>query len=394
MYTIQPPMLDLMNLSNSFNQQDIFNKTQQVQHTINQKNNVVGKYEVFLKAAKAREDQYRGIFPAYLLCNPYKYDLKIKGSPIDDNINVELLDRETRKGVDKNGKRSTVSVASVEKLGNREIVIRFSLNLCSFHYKKRDFILKVTSKSTREELFVSTPFHTYARKRRSNKTKSPKKESVKKRKFVSIKGEEEIIPAQFPLLKKIKFTPQVQVQPQKIKCAPLVKPTIQVPVQVQPVLNSTATSPLDFEELLFQDKNFANVSSPSPLKNDINTITPTLAKKQKNFFSLDDFDDVVANTSDLFVNLDEKCTLTADELLPKSPTQSFFSQTIASPTLLPDFVVGTNSNNNNTECKGILDQLESQQRTSLAIQLMNQLSPSERQKVSMYMSCNNNPQHV
>jgi len=371
MYTINnnqnttTTMLNLMNLSNSINPLELYQP--QVQTTMNNE----GKYEVFLKAAKGREDQYQGTIPAYLLCNPYKYDLKIKGTPIDENVNVELLDRETKQDPEKNvsKKKKTVSVASIEKLGNREIVIRFSLNLCSFHYKKRDFLLRITSKSTGKLLFLSTPFHTYARKRRTNRKK--KNEPAKKRKLVSIEKNEGILKPSLPVLKKPRYS-----------APPSLPPLSPVKVIVPQTKITKTPSPLNFEEFLFEDKCFAN--TPTMIKN----VQPTNAKRQNNFFSLDDLDD----NNDLFTNFDilEKSSpvnvpVEQSTTLPLSP--NVFSPSISSPTLLPDFVVAGQN-------KGILEQLESQQRTSLAIQLMNQLSPDERQKVSMYMSCNNNPQHV
>lgn len=282
-------------------------------------------------------------------------------------------------------KKKTVSVASIEKLGNRELVIRFSLNLCSFHYKKRDFLLKVTSKSTGKLLFISTPFHTYARKRRTNKKKEV---GVKKRKFVSIKSEEEIIKNQYPVLKKSKYSPlPILSSPVKIIS------TIPQNISSSSTTTTTVSPSLNFEDILdFEEKNFANSNTPVELVKK-SPLQITTTKRQVNYFSLDDLDE----NNDLFSNIDfdiMESSKTPQELsiiqdhLPKTPVPSF-SPSISSPTLLPDFVVG---NNNNT--KGILEQLESQQRTSLAIQLMNQLSPSERQQVSMYMSCNNNPQHV
>jgi hypothetical protein len=160
----------------------------------------------YLKPAKGRDDHYTvGDFPVSLLCNPYKYDLKLVGdihpgkanSPtsalksISDLLNqqravmdeseflcVTLVDADTMAApticaTTTTGanisqaplKKGNVSVESITPVNSKERVIRFTFNLCSFHVKRRAFRLVVTNKNTGENVFVSSPFKTFARKR-------------------------------------------------------------------------------------------------------------------------------------------------------------------------------------------------------------------------------------
>jgi hypothetical protein len=167
-----------------------------------------------LKPAKGRDDHYTiGEFPTSLLCNPYKYDLKLVGeinpgrlnSPataaksISDLLNqqravkdeseflvVTLVDADTMAApvvctntVNMNNtaiqapmKKGNVSVESVTQVSSQERIIRFTFNLCSFHVKRRAFRLIVTNKNTGENIFVSSPFKTFARKRERNGSSS------------------------------------------------------------------------------------------------------------------------------------------------------------------------------------------------------------------------------
>jgi len=160
----------------------------------------------YLKPAKGRDDHYTvGEFPVSLLCNPYKYDLKLVGdihpgkanSPssalksIADLLNqqravmdeteflsVTLVDADTMTApticatTTTGGnisqtplKKGNVTVESITIVNSKERVIRFTFNLCSFHVKRRAFRLVVSNKNTGENVFVSSPFKTFARKR-------------------------------------------------------------------------------------------------------------------------------------------------------------------------------------------------------------------------------------
>jgi len=131
------------------------------------------KISFTLKAAKCREDQYAPEFPPTMTCTPYKYDLKIFGTIRSKNekkdLTVDLVDSETLEKPDYNSSetRPGVTLESVEVLSQRERVLRFALNWCSFHL--RAFRLRV--KSEQETIFISTPFHTYARRRDSPYTR-------------------------------------------------------------------------------------------------------------------------------------------------------------------------------------------------------------------------------
>lgn len=132
---------------------------------------------VQLKPAKSREDQYEGPnFPTTMLCTPYKYDLKFVGSEgtvLDQqlvkfdpsSLLLELVDSESlaRPEVSPSETRPGLVVESIESFTPQEKVVRFALNWCSFHFRKRAFRLKATYKQ--ELIYLSTPFHTYARRR-------------------------------------------------------------------------------------------------------------------------------------------------------------------------------------------------------------------------------------
>jgi len=133
------------------------------------------KISFMLKAAKCREDQFAAEFPPTMTCTPYKYDLKLFGTLRCKNekkeLSIDLIDSETLEKPDYNSSetRPGVTLESVEVLSTRERVLRFALNWCSFHFKKRAFRLRV--KCEQEVVFVSSPFHTYARRRDSPYTK-------------------------------------------------------------------------------------------------------------------------------------------------------------------------------------------------------------------------------
>lgn len=129
-----------------------------------------GGIEVFIKPAKSREDQYEGgNFPTSLLCNPYKYDLKVQGE-VSEDVTLLLVDAETIK--EPESVKPAITVENVEKNSSRERIFRFSLNLCSFHYRRRSFRLAIMQQDV--QIYLSTPFRTYAR-RREQAPQSPRK---------------------------------------------------------------------------------------------------------------------------------------------------------------------------------------------------------------------------
>jgi hypothetical protein len=184
------------------------------------------KLEFFLKAAKCRDDQYAaGNFPPTLTCTPYKYDLKISGKIVCDkkDFSIELVDAETyeRPEAVSAELRQGVTLESVETYGEKERIVRFALNWCSFHFRKRAFRLKLVCKEM--VLFVSSPFHTYARRRDSPYEKTPgqKKTASKKRGHTNSNK-----------LAKVAIAPAVQ-QPQMMQQAVCWQPIYMKPVVPQ-----------------------------------------------------------------------------------------------------------------------------------------------------------------
>jgi hypothetical protein len=60
-----------------------------------------------------------------------------------------------------------VAVEQVEEINANERIIRFTFNLCSFHFKRRSFKLELTQNinGTQKRLYLSDPFQTFARRR-------------------------------------------------------------------------------------------------------------------------------------------------------------------------------------------------------------------------------------
>ncbi|KAL0489626.1 developmentally-regulated protein [Acrasis kona] len=156
--------------------------------------------EVFLKPAKSRDDQYEpSPFPYSLLCSPYKYDMKIVGNmdkETEESLTVELVDSTTLQPVHvplsavhsakiSNHGGLALTVEPITKVDKQERVIRFALNLTSFHVNRKSFCLLVKS-ATNNSLFVSSEFRTYARRReyhnynRPNTAQSPQSPERKK----------------------------------------------------------------------------------------------------------------------------------------------------------------------------------------------------------------------
>ncbi|KAF0976937.1 hypothetical protein FDP41_004232 [Naegleria fowleri] len=143
---------------------------------------------VLLKQAKGREDQFEDRFPPSLLCHPYKYDLKIIGSGVENHrqhkLTLNLVDAETLVVPNvtlPNNKKivEAVAVEQVEELNPNERMIRFTFNLCSFHFKRRSFRLELTQTigGTVKRLFLSDPFQTFARRREHHQSLGSSKAS-------------------------------------------------------------------------------------------------------------------------------------------------------------------------------------------------------------------------
>lgn len=148
------------------------------------KNNLI----VLLKQAKGRDDQFESVFPPSLLCHPYKYDLKIIGELENGQqakLTLNLVDAETLTvpNVSLPNKKIVegVSVEQIEETGTNERVIRFTFNLCSFHFKRRPFKLELTQVigTTTKRLFLSNAFQTFARRREHHQSFNSNKSSDK-----------------------------------------------------------------------------------------------------------------------------------------------------------------------------------------------------------------------
>lgn len=175
----------LSNYADDFLFDDITTSDDQQQQQNEQQNNTSKNLIVLLKQAKGRDDQFESVFPPSLLCHPYKYDLKVTGE-LDNNqhakLTLNLVDAETLTvpNVTLPNKKIVegVSVEQIEEVGPNERIIRFTFNLCSFHFKRRPFKLELTQVigTTSKRLFLSNSFQTFARRREHhqsfNSTKS------------------------------------------------------------------------------------------------------------------------------------------------------------------------------------------------------------------------------
>lgn len=171
-------------ITTSDEQQQNLPSVYEQQNTSTKNNNLI----VLLKQAKGKDDQFESVFPPSLLCHPYKYDLKIVGE-LDNTqqakLTLNLVDAETLTvpNVTLPNKKIVegVSVEQIEELGVNERIIRFTFNLCSFHFKRRSFKLELTqvNGTTSKRLFLSNSFQTFARRREHhqsfNSTKSTDK---------------------------------------------------------------------------------------------------------------------------------------------------------------------------------------------------------------------------
>lgn len=137
-----------------------------------------------LKAAKSKDNSYIRV-PSSLLCNPYKYDLKITGKDIgrlvsDEKKNVELrlVDADTL--ITPMTKKDPVTVDSITVADDDTVIFRITLHVCSFHFQKKPFRITLYNTNNNQLLYASPMFRTYARKRvrRNNVlySKKPKKQ--------------------------------------------------------------------------------------------------------------------------------------------------------------------------------------------------------------------------
>jgi len=127
------------------------------------------KYMVYLKCAKEKDSEYSLYFPNSLLCQPYKYDLKISGYGLNDTLKVALLDEETLQPIN-----NSCSVESLNFI-DQEAIIRFSFSTTSYKEKK-GFKILVTLNG--KQIFLSTSFKTFARRKEEKKVLKIDKKSI------------------------------------------------------------------------------------------------------------------------------------------------------------------------------------------------------------------------
>eukprot|EP01080_Neovahlkampfia_damariscottae_P009621 gene9621-1825_t len=131
------------------------------------------KIELFIKPARKTADHYLDYLPNSLYCAPYKYDLKFlvpSTMSHTHELSFKLVDGETGEEIqsDKGALQLEKITRSHLKSGQTQVQVRVCFTLCSFHNHKRAFTLGLYAKSYLDDsyfaAFMSTPFHTYARK--------------------------------------------------------------------------------------------------------------------------------------------------------------------------------------------------------------------------------------
>jgi hypothetical protein len=122
-------------------------------------------YKIFWKEAKLKEDMYSSTnFEEIMLSSPYKYDLKIKS---DTNIKKEIFTFKLLNSltmIEQESKKELISIESIEYFGEKEVVIRFKINVCSFHYSYAKWVLLVED-SEKKVVYLSKNFMTCARRK-------------------------------------------------------------------------------------------------------------------------------------------------------------------------------------------------------------------------------------
>lgn len=125
-----------------------------------------------MKPAKSRKNEYKSV-PSSLLCNPYKYDLKLSGTGIgklvtDEGKHIELQLVKADTMETPLIAKDPMSVDSVMLADENTVIFRITLHICSFHFKKREFRIVLSDIDNSRFLYISPAFRTYARKRERN----------------------------------------------------------------------------------------------------------------------------------------------------------------------------------------------------------------------------------
>lgn len=131
--------------------------------------------QVLLKPARKNSHKYLAFFPSKIYCAPYKYDLLVRlpaSSYQGRTLNIILNSAETQtklkcKSQDQIPIVIEKTKATPSTKGVVEIMCRIRFNVCSFHYNKKPFSLRLVFSTSDAEPpleYVSEPFCTYARK--------------------------------------------------------------------------------------------------------------------------------------------------------------------------------------------------------------------------------------
>jgi len=343
----------------------------------------------YLKPAKGREDQYiAGDFPVSLLCNPYKYDLKLVGEIVKDiktptssvtsitdllnqqrKMNQEeseflaltLVDADTLSVpvisvadtaagvVPPSLKKEFVTVESISKVHNRERIIRFAFNLCSFHVKRRSFRLVVLNKNNGEHIFVSSPFKTFARRRDSQTSQNNR--SSFQRTLCS---------------NAVYFMQQKQLQQQQENNASTI-PAGKVQKKARKSSVSSTAHPYAVPTKSTATSAAQVISSPR-------SSPTTVVTKQEQQQPQQQQQQQTSPESPVIV-------------YATSPIPTMYTA-VPAP-MMNVYAAGYQQGCFTYPIESLLHNLGPQERTSLAIQLMSSLSPIERQTVDFYLSCSN-----
>jgi len=385
-----------------------------------------------LKPAKGKEDQYTvGSFPVSLLCHPYKYDLKLigeltnngatttstadnkassskitsitellnqqrSGSANNSNNNNNASQQQTKEESDVLSlllldadtydvpviqldddhhlqfsqplvlkKKEFVTVESVTHVSNNERIIRFVFNLCSFHVKKRAFRLVVVNKASGEHLFVSTPFKTFARRRDTQSSSSASSLSSSKNSFQhALRSANHLYFAQH----------------QQARASGGLLPTMGGVVNNNN--NGTTTSAKMPKRPTTHRRFMANTPYAAPT---VATAAASVANNKRSASAAAHFQQ------------QQQQHMEAQPMMGSMPVMYAPSGVSTASMFVPMYhhqAAATSA----APCyaypmEAMLQNLGSQERTSLAIQLMSSLSPLERQTVDFYLNCSEQCQY-
>jgi hypothetical protein len=140
---------------------------------------IKGNMEFCIKPARKTTKFYINYIPSTIYCSPYKYDILVKVPTTlfqTYKLVLRFLDAETGKRIKVNQKgkpaiHTEKTKTSHNPQGQTEVLSRVCFTVCSFHHFRKPFIFAATLKPRLNgdgrspiNVFVSQPFHTFARK--------------------------------------------------------------------------------------------------------------------------------------------------------------------------------------------------------------------------------------